>query len=583
MSDLTGSRARWKGLAAGAAVATAVVVVLLVVLFSGHGLGEAGDLASEGESLQEEALAVARLAGDLEADGRTELARAKREEAEGLDARADALFARAEEILDRAGRRRGAENPALRILRGVVAFRRGDYARARELLGPAADAPVETPERARFLVMLGTIAADSGDRKGAVSLFERAVNADPESWNAHFQLGAARLADDAAEKALPVLERAAELAPSVGAVHNALGIAYERMLRLEKAEAAFARAALVEPHRLDYLRNLEELRKTKAARNDVAAAWKAFEEGLAHEGLAWKGLEKGAADEGVEHLVRAAEFYKMAIAGMSNFHAAHYHRGICYATLGGGRSLVRERRENLAQAAEHFRAALTGRPGWAPYRFALSRALRELGKTHEAKEVLRKILRDSPRSGRAHYELACIHAYTDEDIASARKEIELARRLGVRPDPVFLRMLDEIEAEQKIPPPTEEEKDARLSAEAAAGEGDILLASGDASAAARAYSKACDALAGFERRVLVLMRADAAEKAAAAFERAKDYRSALDSFRKALELRPADTGFRESVLRLEAIVEGLDGEDDGEDDGEAGGGGDRPEESSRGE
>ena len=84
MSDLTGSRARWKGLAAGAAVATAVVVVLLIVLLSGHGLGEAGDLASEGESLQEEALAVARLAGDLEADGRTELARAKREEAEGL-------------------------------------------------------------------------------------------------------------------------------------------------------------------------------------------------------------------------------------------------------------------------------------------------------------------------------------------------------------------------------------------------------------------------------------------------------------------------------------------------------------------
>ena len=75
------------------------------------------------------------------------------------------------------------------------------------------------------------------------------------------------------------------------------------------------------------------------------------------------------------------------------------------------------------------------------------------------------------------------------------------------------------------------------------------------------------------------MRADAAEKAAAAFERAKDYGRALDSFRKALELRPVDTGFRESVLRLEAIVEGLDGEDDGE----AGGGGGPPEESARGE
>jgi tetratricopeptide (TPR) repeat protein len=579
MSDVTSSRAKWKGLAACAVVATVVLLVLLVVLLGGHGLGEAGDLAGEGESLQAEALAIMHFADDLEADGRVELATAKREEAEGLDARAHILFARAEDALDRAKRSLGAENPALRALRGVVAFRRGDYARAREFLGTAADAPVETPEKARLLVILGTIAADSGDRKGAIGFFERAVKADPESGDAHFRLGAARLADDAAEKALPALERAAELSPSDGAVHNMLGIAYECMLRLEKAEAAFARAAVVEPHRLDYRRNLEELRKTKAARNDVAAAWKAFEEGLVHEGAAWKALEKGVADEGVEHLIRAAESYRMAIAGMSNFHAAHYRRGLCFAAFGGGRSLVRERRENLAQAAEHFRAALTGRPGWAPYQFALSRVLRDLGRSREAKEILRKILRDSPRSGRAHYELANIYAYADEDIASARREMELARGLGVRPDPVFVRMLDEIEAERNVSPPSEEEKNARLAAEAAAGEGDILLASGDAAAAARAYSRGYDALAGFERKLLVLMRADAAEKAAAAFERAKDYRRALDSFRKAVDLRPLDTGFRESVLRLEAIVEGLDREADAEADG----GGHRPEESERGE
>jgi tetratricopeptide (TPR) repeat protein len=392
-----------------------------------------------------------------------------------------------------------------------------------------------------MLVLLGEIDARSGRIKEATERYKSAVEADRSNAEAHYKLGTAMLAENRMSEAVEEFRLAARLRPDDPVFQNALGRVFERMLRFPDAEAAYHRALVLSPEREDYRLDLEAVRKMmKGRETDPEAAKGAFAKGVA--------LERQG------RLLEASAAYQEAISHVAGFHAAYHRAGLCMAAYSSGLKKYDQMRHYLEQAAEHFRAALTQRPRHEPYMFDLAQALRDLGQAAEAQQVYAEILQVNPRSGMAHYKLAELYAYILEDIPRARKELELAVTLGVKPESGFVPNLDRIEEELKAPPPSDEEKRAEKDAEAASSEGEILAGMGDPRGAAAAYARAHAALAAQKRQRAISARARAAWNAGRAWEKAKDLPKALEWYSKAMEDRPADRRYVDDVKRLRALV-----------------------------
>jgi len=494
-----------------------------------------------GEAKEQDAWRLARRAEVLDAEGRRELASALRERASRARLEASRFFRRSESALLRRESAGPLDARAI-AARGEVAFRAGDYARAKELLADSSGKLPSARERSHALFMLGEIASRAAsDAAAAAAHYKDAIAADPSNADAHFRLGAVLAAMGKTEEAIEAYRRAASLRPHDAAFQNSLGAIFERALRFEDAERAYAKAVQVEPDREDYRADLEAVRRMiKGRKIDPAGAQKAFQEGEALEAQG--------------RLTDAVESYRRAIALSQGNHAAHYRAGVCLAAYGSGLRKFDERRHYLSQAIEHFRAATVLRPGEETYLFALAQAHSDLGQVSDAEEVLRAILSANPRSGVAHLRLARLYAHALEDVGRAREELRKAEELGAKPTPEFLKTLEEIEAEKAAGPPSEEETAALEKAAAATGEGDILLGNGEPSSAADSYARAYEILAISGRRSFVERRARAAAQAAAAYEKAGRLAEALEWYRRALALAPASALYAREFARLELVV-----------------------------
>lgn len=82
----------------------------------------------------------------------------------------------------------------------------------------------------------------SGDILNAMTLFEQAIDADPDNPEPHSNYGRLLTLMVSYEKALPLLERARELRPGDAQAWLDLATLYERLQRLERSWAARAEA-----------------------------------------------------------------------------------------------------------------------------------------------------------------------------------------------------------------------------------------------------------------------------------------------------------------------------------------------------
>jgi tetratricopeptide (TPR) repeat protein/ADP-heptose:LPS heptosyltransferase/glycosyltransferase involved in cell wall biosynthesis len=101
---------------------------------------------------------------------------------------------------------------------------------------------------------------ESGRREEAIPVYELVLSATPAHTPSLLNLGRIYLQTRRPELALHYLNRAAEVAPDNSDVWHGIGIAHRQMTNFPAAEAAFARALDLVPHRLHSLLDLAELR-----------------------------------------------------------------------------------------------------------------------------------------------------------------------------------------------------------------------------------------------------------------------------------------------------------------------------------
>ncbi|HKI57678.1 MAG TPA: tetratricopeptide repeat protein [Trueperaceae bacterium] len=101
-----------------------------------------------------------------------------------------------------------------------------------------ADAAGDNSAKANILVKLGTLQKSLGRDADAAQSFQQAAQADPESWQALYNLGASYLEGGQTRSALGPLEQAVKLAPQSGEVNLALASAYDQLAQTDKALSA---------------------------------------------------------------------------------------------------------------------------------------------------------------------------------------------------------------------------------------------------------------------------------------------------------------------------------------------------------
>jgi tetratricopeptide (TPR) repeat protein len=106
-----------------------------------------------------------------------------------------------------------------------------------------ADAAGDQSAKANILVKLGSLQKSLGRDTEAAQSFQQAAQADPQSWQALYNLGVSYLEGGQTQQALGPLEQAAKLAPDNGDVHLALASAYDQLAQTDKA-LSNAQAAL---------------------------------------------------------------------------------------------------------------------------------------------------------------------------------------------------------------------------------------------------------------------------------------------------------------------------------------------------
>jgi protein O-GlcNAc transferase len=181
------------------------------------------------------------------------------------------------------------------------------------------------PRQPDALLLLGIIAAQAGDLRGAVTLFERVLALDARNVAAHRNRGNALRMLKEPEAALASLDQALALEPRHVPTHNSRGRALFDLGRFEAAVAshdeAIALDARFAPAHLDRARALAETMRFDAALDSLDAAI-ALEP--RHPG-AW--YLRGNASYAAGRLQAALESYDRVLALMPDEASAWHNRG----------------------------------------------------------------------------------------------------------------------------------------------------------------------------------------------------------------------------------------------------------------
>jgi len=365
------------------------------------------------------------------------------------------------------------------------------YARALAATGNSAAALVrlnlavaQEPRNAAWRNELGTLYAMGGDWERAEPEFREAVRLDPQLALAHLHLGSVLQAEHkpgaaqewgeavglapknpqialiagrglaeagADDLALPVLERAHELAPGSTEAAYELALVLQRASRMEASIPLLKTVVAAEPKNGDALINLGlALTQTQHAKDAVPLLQRAValkpEDGTAHQNLAAAYVQLNQLDDAVVEL-------KAALKISPDAPQLHYNLGLAYKMQDDAAAAIPELETaqklnpqawepayvlgleymqvaRYDEAAPQLETALKLHPdngeGWA----TLGSVYNKMNKLPEAVAALREAIRQLPDNSDPHLTLAAVlvkQSQPEEAAAERKKAAELMR------------------------------------------------------------------------------------------------------------------------------------------------------------
>jgi len=206
-------------------------------------------------------------------------------------------------------------------------------------------------------------------------------------------MGAAYLAQGQTDKAILLLRKSIDVNPRFAYAHLILGVAMDNQGETEEAAEHYAEAVRLSPTNPE-----------------------------AHYRLGTSLVKRGEIDQAIEE-------YLQALRIKPDYAEARYNLGIALMQKG-----------DLEGAMREYQRAIADYPQYAKAYLSLGSALDEMNKLDEAMAYYRKAIEIQPDLAEAHNNLA-VDLYLKGDYAGAWKEVRLARKYGLEPNPSFLQAL----------------------------------------------------------------------------------------------------------------------------------------------
>ncbi len=228
--------------------------------------------------------------------------------------------------------------------------------------------------------------------EGAIAAFRQAIALDPRQANARFNLGVILRSQGQLDEAIAIFREVIVLNPNVPEVHNSLGNALKEKGELDGAIAAYRQAIALRPDLPETYSNLGTALRDKGELDEAIAAYRqaivlrpSLAEAHGNLGIALR--ERGELDE-------AIAAYRAAIALRPNFADAYNNLGVALNERG-----------NPDGAIAACRRAISLNPNYPEAQSNLGHSLRDRGEIDEAIAAYRQAITLRPDFAEAHSNL----------------------------------------------------------------------------------------------------------------------------------------------------------------------------------
>ena len=195
-------------------------------------------------------------------------------------------------------------------LLGVIAYQRGHFQRAIDLISIAIEISPDIPD---FFVNKGNALQELKLLDEAISCYEQAIALNPNYAEAYINMGAALKDLSRLQDAVKSFDKAILLRPDLAEAHSNRGIALKGLNDFQSAIASYDKAIAINPNYAEAYYNrgisLQELKQLEAAVESYDRAISlnpAYAEAYANRGAAYKDLKK--IEAAIDSLDKAFEF-----------------------------------------------------------------------------------------------------------------------------------------------------------------------------------------------------------------------------------------------------------------------------------
>jgi len=221
-------------------------------------------------------------------------------------------------------------NPAAMHSSGLIAFQKGQYDRAIDLISKAIE---QNPQNSQFHNSIGAVYKTLGKLQKAADAYRRAILLNPAFGEGYSNLGFVLLLQGRPRVAIEKCKKAVQLKPDFAQAYNNLGLALQIEGEVAEAIENFTQAIKIEPKYAQAYSNLGTALKTEgrfdeAAQNHKRAIQIAPNFAEAYNNLGWVLNAQGKDDEAIEN-------YREALRLKPDYAAAHWN--LSFVLLRSGR------------------------------------------------------------------------------------------------------------------------------------------------------------------------------------------------------------------------------------------------------
>ncbi len=249
----------------------------------------------------------------------------------------------------------------------------------------------------------------------AETLYRTTIDANPDCWMAHSNLGFVLAGRGQLEEAIAHYGKALEIEPDFAETQYNLGAALAGRGQIDEAIAHYQRALQIKP---DHVLAHNNLGAALAGRGQIDEAIAYYRKALeiqpdcaeAHNNLGTALVGRGQVDEAIDH-------YRKALEIQPEFVEAHYNLGLALAGCG-----------QVDEAIAHYQKAVEIKPDYLVAHHKLGNVLFDRGRLDEAIASYQKVLDIKPEHAGAHNNLGLALAgrgQVDEAITHYRKALEI--------------------------------------------------------------------------------------------------------------------------------------------------------------